>query len=175
MKKYIILAIIIIVAIIAIVTISNREVLANSSYFPASGYLTTSDTTTVETLNPNDQIDFVYDTYLAGSNTKSDSATLLIQSTASTSATILYIATLYSQDGIDYYEQNFGPATTSPAYVTDVTESTYWSMSGNDDASTTMKVIKVETPTRYIKIGFIGTVSTSTIWAQLVPVKENSR
>lgn len=146
------------------------NVSANASYFMP---LVTSSTATSSpsTINPTASTTLVLDSYTYGSTFATNQVTLLVQHTASTSASILGIAVQYSQDGIDWFDNNLTPTSTIPT-VQDITLAKTFSLSGNVTASTTRKAITLGTPTRFIRAVFTSIVATSTVWAEFVPMRE---
>jgi hypothetical protein len=130
----------------------------------------------------------VFDAYAqarSGVTTKADSASLLTQFCASSTATVLNTGVEYSQDGIDWY-QNYVldpsqlAATTSPTYTL-VTPFSYskkfasTSLNGaiQSPANSCVNLAEViPTPFRFTRVVNSMTGGNGSVWSQLVPVKE---
>lgn len=130
----------------------------------------------------------VYDAYAqafsGGATFKTDFAGLLVQFSASSTATVLNQSVEYSQDGIDWY-RNFvldpkQMGTTTMALVLNNPFSTSWqfassSVGGAAVASTSKRstaTMLIPTPFRYTRIVYSLTGGNGAVWAQLVPIKE---
>lgn len=169
MKKYK-YAFIALVAIFSLAVIA-RVASANGSYF-ISPVRTAAATSTLSVVGPgNGTTTLTYDSLALGSTYATDRASLLIQATASSSSSLLGIAVQYSQDGVDWYDNDLA-ATTSPGSVTNISSANSYQLSGNSTASTSLKAISVPTPTRFVRAVFTSTVATSSIWAQFVPIRQ---
>lgn len=157
-----------IVAIIIIASVlgSYNLAKANRTYFAPTVQTGTATTTTTSLTTGNNTtlILDAYNTVPAAIN----SATLLLQVVSSSSASTLTITPAYSQDGIDYFENNLASSTTS----NNITQGNYSLLTGNTTSSTTRKAISVLTPVRFVKLTISATIGTSTIWAQIVPARE---
>ncbi|MEK7180001.1 MAG: hypothetical protein AAB706_00840 [Patescibacteria group bacterium] len=117
-----------------------------------------------------------------------DSATLMIQLTSSTTASIL-AEIQYSQDNIDWYQSSLSErATTTPSqsimaqqfftfnWATSTVDKTADGGAGIAAASSTAKrIVDVKTPTRYVRAIFTMPTGSnlSTLWAQFVAKKQN--
>jgi hypothetical protein len=153
---------------IALIVVATSTVKANRSYFvPVTS--TAVATSTVTTLGTSVSTTLVVDSYQTAPTALS-SATLLLQNVASSSASTLSIIPSYSQDGVDYFENNIAAATTTLS--NNITVLNNYTLAGNTTSSTTRKAITIPTPTRYIKLTFTQTAGTSTVWAQVVPLRE---
>lgn len=100
-----------------------------------------------------------------------NSATLLVQSIASTSAAVQTITIQYSQDGIDWFQDNLSTTTSSSVIALNNTQRTY-TITGNATASTTRTAISVPTPTRFVKATVATSTALSSVWLQWVPLRE---
>lgn len=98
-------------------------------------------------------------------------ATLLVQSIASTSAAVQTITIQYSQDGIDWYQDNLSTTTSSSVIALNNTQRTY-TITGNATASTTRIAISVPTPTRFVRATVATSTALSSVWLQWVPLRE---
>lgn len=115
----------------------------------------------------------VYDTFNQGSTNpspfKADSATLLLQSTASSTSSVYKISYSYSQDGIDYYTDNITlPATTTTFNIN--TGSAYqFTAIGTTLA---LNALPLPVPTRFVKVTVSLTGAAGAFWAEIVPSKQ---
>lgn len=118
----------------------------------------------------------VFDTTRAGSN-GSDSAVLLTQFTASSTAAKLVIAIQYSQDKIDWYDANtYNQSTTSP--VQDATTAQTFLLSApSTTSSSTLKAITVATPTKWIRAIFTipAGAGNGAAWAEFVAKQQGGQ
>lgn len=164
---------------------------ANVGGFPA-GAKTATATTTPAVMTPGTGTSTVtYDSYsLNGTNqpsqgvvTYTDSASLLVQFTASTTASKLKIAYEYSQDGIDWYADGvtayFASTTTGVITVTPPNSMSWTfastsvgggSVLANNNIAT--EILNVKTPTRYVRAVISDTGANAEVWAQFVPKKQ---
>jgi hypothetical protein len=186
MKKYIIGGISLIALIITIVGVI--KVSANSSFF-LTAVQTSTATTSPQFLGVNAAFGtstLVMDSYQNGNTTTVpntqpnsgvyravDSATLLVQSTASTSASVQKLYFEYSQDGIDWYNDLIASSTLE-TITTNVSNTSLNSLTlvGNSVSSTTRFIMKVPTPTRYVRAIVNATTASSSIWMRWVPLRE---
>lgn len=133
----------------------------------------------------------VYDSYSVNgtnqtntnNNQSAESAVMLLRLTASSSATTLNISFEYSQDKVDWYQDNLQVqqnGTTSQQIAIQTANTYSWvfasSTIGGDAniGSTTMtKAITVPTPTRYVRPVFTMTGANGAIWAVILPKKQD--
>lgn len=166
MKK-IILSVSILVITIFIVTTTNVK--ANRSYFVPSVTTNNAASTSPDyMLVTGATLTLDAYTYQTGAI---NSATLLIQSVASTSAAVQTITISYSQDGIDWFQDNLSTTTSSAVVSLNNTQNRY-TITGNTTASTTRLAINVPTPTRFVRASVATSTAKSSIWMQWVPVRE---
>ncbi len=171
MKKHLIALSIGILAIFGIV-FSSKLAEANQFYFMPTVQTATA-TSTVATVAPSTAATtLILDSYTYGTVAATDKATLLIQNTASTSSSQIKITLTYSQDGVDYFNNNLVATTTAGVYVSNLETPNSYSLLGNTTSSTTRVAISVPTPTRFVKATFTSLVATSTVWAQFVPQRQ---
>jgi len=184
MKKYLIGGI---GALALLVTILANKALANSSFFLPS-VQTSSATSTPQFLGVNavnGTSTLVYDSYNNGAPSSvpnsspnsgiyktTDSAVLLVQSTASTSASIQKLYFQYSQDGIDWFDDYVSTSTSSRTVTYNAFSPNAITINGSAVASTTRFALSVFTPTRYVKAIVNATTASSSIWMQWVPRRE---
>lgn len=161
------------------ISFTTNKAEANPSYFPPSQYITTpalSNATNTQAFaltsgvsNPT----LVFDTYGLGQTSKTDSALLLTQFHASSTSSVLQIGTFYSQDGIDFYDNDYiltNGTSTATTTIGGVQNGYSWQAVST---ATSSKAIRIDTPARYIKIVFSVTGANGGVWAQLVPFKQN--
>lgn len=101
-----------------------------------------------------------------------DSAVLLTQFAASSTSSVLGIKIQYSQDGIDWYDDNLlesTNSTTSPTYSMQIPNTYSWTAVGT---ATSSKAIAVPTPTRYVRAVYTMTGAAGAVWNQMVVKKQ---
>lgn len=108
-----------------------------------------------------------------------NSATLLVQFTASSTSSVLNVAIERSDDGIDWYQDNLSAlATTTPAQNIGVPTSYTWTYATStiggvvNPTNRLGKSLFIQTPTRYTRAVFTAVGANSAVWAQFVPTKE---
>lgn len=166
MKK----TIITIFALIALLI--GGSVLANQSYFSAGTKSATATTSVVYMTPGTATTTITYNTYAGGNTQKTDGAIVLVQSIASTSASVQTINVQYSMDGIDWFSLTNTNASTSPTQILD--NALAYTLTGNATASTTRRAVFLETPTRYVRVVVSATTGNSSIWGWILPWKEHN-
>lgn len=119
----------------------------------------------------------------SGSTAAADSASLLVQFTASSTASKLKIAYEYSQDGVDWYQDALTSTfatTTTGVLNTNVPNSFSWTFAStsvgaagilaNNNLAT--EIFPVYTPTRFVRAVITASGANAMVWAQIVPKKE---
>jgi hypothetical protein len=154
---------------IALLAVGTTTVLANRSFF-VGGPSTSVATSTVTSLGTGQSTTLILDSFNS-IPAAVDSTTLLLQFTASTSASVLHIVPSYSMDGVDYYENNI---TATSSTSNSITVGNFWTLQGNAVSSTTRKAVSIPTPTRYIRVTFTAVTGTSSIWATFATLREGS-
>lgn len=117
-----------------------------------------------------------------GNTNIANKLTLLTQFNASSTASVLNIAVEYSQDGVDWYQDNYiAPlATTSPAVQLAVPNTYVWAfasstLNGVGNAGNRVgKVVQIQTPTRYVRVVYSLTGTNAAVWGELLPQKEDA-
>lgn len=145
---------------------------------------TAAATTTVSYMTPGTGTTTLqYDSYGTGQPRATDRAALLVQFTASTSASILGISLEYSQDAVDWYFDNKIPQATTTQAISLQTPTSYsWifasstpgGLPGATFANRVGKVINVDIPTRYVRAVFTNTGAAAGVYASFVPQKQIS-
>ena len=117
-----------------------------------------------------------------------DKATLLINYTASSTASILNWRYSFSQDGVDWYGDSLGINTSSSTSVTGANMAPFntyaWTFASttagssisSQATSTAMKAVYVPTPTRYVRVVFYvpAGASPAGVWAQFVSQRQTN-
>jgi hypothetical protein len=131
----------------------------------------------------------VYDAYSQTANggftSKADYAGLLVQFSASSTASILGITAEYSQDGIDWYQDfvvdpNQIATSTGPtfslvnpfAFSWKFASSTLGGISPSSTSNRATAALLVPTPFRYTRLVFSMTGGNGAVWASLLPIKQ---
>jgi hypothetical protein len=118
-----------------------------------------------------------------GNTQAANKATLLIQRDASSTASVLNVAIEYSDDGIDWYQNNlFATASTSQPIQLAPVNSYTWNYASTTvggapvlaATASTSKAILIDTPLRFVRAVFSVTGANTAIWAKFVPLKERS-
>lgn len=162
---------------------------ANPGGFPPGARSATA-TSTVTVLTPTvGTSTVVYDAYningtnqgTTGVTTDTDSASLLVQFTASSTASKLKIAFEFSQDGVDWYADGLSVELASSTTGTIVDNSpdfiswTFASTSlnaGPIGGSYASELFNAPTPTRYVRSVITVSGANAMVWAQFVPKKQ---
>ena len=148
---------------------------ANPGYL-AIGTSTAAATGTRTSLTPGASASttLTYDSYGFVPFQTVDTATLLIQSTASSTASTLAIRFFYSMDSADWYEDNLNLTQIISASSSNVIPLQQPSVFNWTPATTTRtgKAINFKIPTRYVRVQIETTAGTSSVWATIVPIKE---
>lgn len=112
-----------------------------------------------------------YDAYAAGQPLATESATLFIQSTASSTASVLFIDIEYSQDGTDWYQDLVNISTTSVSQ--DLTNENRYTIRA-EGTTRVSRAFNIKTPTRYVRAVISATASSSAVWADIIPVRQRT-
>lgn len=183
-------------ALFAVFIFTSHKAEANPLGFSCSSQ-TGNATTTNAFMTPGTATStLLFDTYcVTGTNQQNTGNTfvasdlnLLTQLQASSTATVLNITAEYSQDGIDWYQDNYvatvSTTTVTSNYVSDIsTPNSYkWTFASSTTGGVATannnrigKVIHLHVPTRFVRIVYtLASGSTNgTIWGSLLPIKEN--
>lgn len=110
-----------------------------------------------------------YDSYNdgIGDPNASESAVLLLQTAASSTSSVFTVALQYSQNGIDWYQDNLMATTTSTNIGTAQTYT--FTAAGT---ATTGRAITVPTPTRYVRAVTSVAGANAAVWGQIVAKKQ---
>lgn len=146
-------------------------------------YLTAGNTTTTSP---------IYDSYEAfgtnqtnqGNISLPNSVAILLQGTASSTATTVTVTCEFSEDLQDWYQNNINPGTTTPA-ISLAFPTTYSYtyaaatslIGGNVLATSTNRFTKLFTcpvPLRYVRLIVTNTGSSTAIWTAIVPNKQRN-
>ncbi len=174
MNKKIIGSIAGLIGILALASITH----ANPSQFAPTVQTATATTSVAYMTAGNGTTTLPYDSYNVtyGTNTGStyatNMATLLVQTAASSTSSVFSITLQYSQDNIDWYNDNLSQgATTTAVKNVSMANSYTWTAGGT---ATTSKAILIQTPTRYVRSVIGVTGASGAVWQQIVPIKEKS-
>lgn len=176
------------IALAALIVGGGTVAYANPSFF-APQAITSVATSSPAFMTPGLATStLVYDSYnLNGTNqpvvndpTSAQSATLAIQLSASSTASVLTIGIERSQDGIDWYQDNLNSLATSSLSDSITIPSTFtWTFASStiggvsNTGNRIGKLINVSTPTRYTRFIFSLTGANGAVWAEVIPQKEN--
>ena len=169
MNKKIIAGIVGFIGILAFASVSS----ANPSFFPPTVQTGAATTSVAYLAAGSGNTTLIFDSYTTtGSTYKTDKATLLLQTAASSTSSVFNVSFQFSQDGIDYYADNLDQgATTTTSRNISLANSYVWTAAGT---ATSSKAISITTPTRYVKAIVSVSGAAGAVWQQIVPVKEKS-
>lgn len=176
------------IALIAIVAVFGvTQVYANPQLFTQSAKTQTA-TTTLAYLTPGTATTtLVYDTreqsgtnQAGGNNTYiAETVTLKQYLKASSTATVLVTNFEFSDDKIDWYQNNLETyaagaiaIATPNSYTWTFASSTIGGVLNGNGTDVGAKVISVKVPTRYVRAVFTMTGANGAIWAELLPKKQ---
>lgn len=170
-----------VVVLVGGVLFTYNNVTANPEYF-ATMVETSSATTSPTFMTPGTATTtLTYDTFANGTTYAPTKAYLLVQLVASTTDTVLNIDFEHSQDGAEWWQDHLvTPATTTGQTVVGTPNSTSWTFASSSEngqpvGATSDRVTKMFTmpvPLRHARAVFTVTGGNATVWAQIVPVKE---
>lgn len=164
---------------------------ANPGGFPPGARTATATSTPTALSNGSGVSTVVYDAYningtnqgTTGVTTDTDSASLLVQFTASSTASKLKIAFEFSQDGIDWYADGTSvllASSTTGTVIANTPDFISWtfastslngaSIAANNNFAT--ELFNAPTPARYVRSVITATGGNALVWAQFVPKKQ---
>lgn len=111
----------------------------------------------------------VFDAYANYDPVSGDSGTLLIQQTASSTASVVSVFFEFSQDGIDYYADSLDLASTTAGISLNSDRVYTW---GAATVNRSSKAIGFKSPTRFVRANIKQTAGTSTVWAEIIPKRQ---
>jgi len=167
MKKQYLASILLITPVIIIgVAVFATKVKANRSYFvpTVQTAIATTSPDYMRTANATLTLDAYTYAPVALNN-----ATLLVQTTASTSA-VQTITINYSQDGIDWFNDALSTTTSASTIPLSGLQRTYTIAPAS--AGTVRNAINVPTPVRFVRATVSTSTALSSVWMQWVPVRE---
>lgn len=186
-KNFSVTAIVVSIIVIALASVGIAK--ANPFYTGTKASSATA-TTTVSFLTPGTGTTTtpIYDSYeVNGTNQKNsgnvtlpDTVAVLLQGAASSTASTLTIACEFSDDGVDWYQNEIFPASSTLAIAAPVTSVfTYASSSaavggvalGADRFS---KLITCPVPLRYVRTVITNTGANASVWRSIVPTKQRN-
>lgn len=191
MKKvlYIILAILIVAIAVTLVTTTNKT-FANPSKFSTNNCVTVNSSGVSATGTPSFMTPGTATTTLtcnlsliSGGSDAMDSAALAFQLTATSTGTILNWQYEYSQDGVDWYGDNFSSTTITTSEHSRVKTARLQFASSTDNCAAsnnpvtntrTCRLIDLPTPTKWIRVKFflpIGSLNGA-IYGQIIGKSE---
>lgn len=142
---------------------------ANPVFLPPTVQTSVATSTQAQATVTNTPVTLIFDSYQVGHPTVAEGAALLLQETSSTSAATISVTFQYSQDGIDWYGDDYKVATTTNPIGINAVKSMLWSPG---TTATSSRIVDFYTPIRYTKALISTTVGTSSVWAQIVPQKQ---
>lgn len=143
---------------------------ANPSFFLSPTSSATATTTVMQiSANPAVSQTLVFDSNITGRPYAADTATLLVQATASSSSSIVNITYQYSYNGIDYFGDNLQLGSATTTQPVNVVNSSVWTPG---TTATTSRAFTMPVPTRFVKAIFSATTATSSLYVSIVPKQE---
>jgi len=168
MKNTFIVAILLV--LVGIFTVNT--VGANPSHFIKDK--SASATTSVSYIGVGNNYTDTLDTLVSGNTAAVDTGVLLIQSTASNTASIIDVTLYYSDDAVDWFAES--PSTQGLNMFVHSSTTAPHRFTGNTTASTTRFTLDIgEVPTRYVKavVSVPTGAASSSVWTQWVAKKES--
>lgn len=110
-----------------------------------------------------------FDSYAQGQIKATDKGILLLQTVASSTSSVFTIAFQYSQDNIDWYNDNTTATTTN----TNVAVPQVFSFTATGTA-TTSRALPVNFPTRYVRVQSSVLGASGAVWQQIVPQRQSN-
>lgn len=179
------------IVIALFLTIGVIMVRANPSYFALEKSTSVATTTPVYQTAGTATSTLVYDTYAAGSNTKTDSLSLGIQYIGSSTASVLGWRYEYSNGypgndcitlplSCDWYQLGVGnSAVATSTYISGYAENLLVAASSSPGGRTapidgSLKLVNVPTSTRYVRVVLYSFAGNGSVWAQFIPAKERT-
>jgi hypothetical protein len=175
MKKYL--------SLIALgLLLAGGSVYAMPSYIAPTVQTATATTSPVFLVDGTSTSTLTYDTYTGGNNYLADKAVLAMQFAGSSTSAVLGINLEYSQDGIDWYQNDLNSgATTTRAINLQPRTSYSWTFASTTiggilptttNTATSTKVLFIDTPLRYVRAVFSISGANGAIWGQIIPIKQ---
>lgn len=172
-------------SIILLGTMAGVEIVsANTSIFLPNARTATATTSAAYITAGLGTSTLSYDTYAAvngGQIKAADSAAVLIQYAASSSASQLAWHYEYSMDGIDWYGDSLSAGATTTQTIDESSYTSYrWNYAsttfGTSVSGQAFKIVNVPTPTRFVRIVFSVPIgfSPASVWAQFVPKRQSN-
>jgi len=150
---------------------------ANPSHFIKDK--SASATTSVSYIGVGNNHTDTLDTLVSGNTAAVDTGVLLIQSTASNTASIIDVTLYYSDDAVDWFAESATvqtPGTAGLGRYDHASTTVAHRFTGNTTASTTRFTLDIgEVPTRYVKaiVSVPTGAASSSIWTEWVAKKES--
>lgn len=146
---------------------------ANPSHFIPD--LSASATTSVSYIGVGNTTTHEFDTLISGNTASVDTAVLLIQSTASNTASVLDATIYFSVDGVDWFAES--PSIDNTNMFAHASTTAPHRFTGNTTASTTRFTLEIDdVPTRYVKAVFSvpSGAASSSVWSEWVGKRERT-
>lgn len=177
-------AILAIVSCVVALTVGAVAVHANPSFFSPQAMSATATSSPAFLGVGTATTTMVYDSYnLNGTNqavvndpTAAEAATLVMQFTGSSTSAVLNVNIEYSQDNVDWYQDNLEATTSGPFSITqpDTYTWTYAASNvGGVPVTRVGKAISIVTPMRYVRAVFSMTGANGSVWGAFIPEKQN--
>lgn len=171
MKKYIISAVFVFLGVFGLVSFVSANPL-----FVALGIKSATATSSQTAIagGATNSSWLVFDAYSNNSTIIPDRATLLLQATAASStASVLNLTFEYSNDSIDWYGDlvNAHLASTTQALDAKAVRTYTWTLG---TLATSSRAINFTPSSRYTRVIASSTTATTSIWGEIVPIKQKS-
>lgn len=176
---------ILIAASIGFSVFSSHKAEANPSGFSCPAYSSIASSSPVYLGAGTATSTLLYDTYCVngtnqpntGNTRTTNTLALLTQFTASSTSSVMNASVEYSQDGIDWYQDNYlisgvgavniqAPVSYTWTYV----NSTIGGIANSGNRLG--KVVRIYPPTRYVRVVYSLTGANGAVWGQILPIKE---
>ena len=130
----------------------------------------TATTTVTQLAVGNASTTIAFDSYSNGRPYAFDSATLLLQVTASTSASVINMEYQFSDNNVDWYQNNLALPTATTTAQIGAYQSYIWTPA---TTATTTRAFTLPVPTRYVRVVLHALTANSFVYSSIVPKQES--
>lgn len=166
MKKYVISSIFALALIAGLGAYQTAK--ANPIFFPPPTSSAAATTTQTAVAAGATVVLTSYDSFANYSTTGAEGVTFLIQNTPAANA-VLNLKFQYSDDGVDWYEDNVNVSTTTNVIALTAPVTFTWTPG---TTATSSKAFMIKTPTRFVRPVASSTTAANNLWVRFVPTKQ---
>jgi hypothetical protein len=140
---------------------------ANPLYFPPTAQTSSATSSPAYMTSGAATSTLSYDAYQAGVTKAVDKGVVLIQTVASSTSSAYTFAVQYSQDNVDWYQDNTLATSTNPN-IGNAQNFTFTAAG----TATTSRAISISFPTRYVRVQASVLGAAGAVWMQIVPQRQ---